>query len=91
MPSLDPDHRTTAPPLAGDPPNPIDPPAGCRFHPRCALAAPVCSQRAPLPVMGQAAHGVACLAHEAGSGHPQAVPPPHSLASARRTGPVSTW
>ncbi len=31
-------------------PNPIDPPSGCAFHPRCAACMDVCSQRAPMPV-----------------------------------------
>ena len=43
MPSLDPDHRTQKPPIAGDPPNPIDPPSGCRFHTRCAFSESVCA------------------------------------------------
>jgi len=76
MPATDPDHRTEEPPLAGDPPNPIAPPAGCRFHPRCPQAAPVCSQRAPQPVAARAVHGVACLVHEPGSGHPLAAAAP---------------
>ncbi len=38
IPSMDPDRRTERPPLAGDPPNPINPPAGCRFHTRCPNA-----------------------------------------------------
>ncbi len=74
MPALDPDKRTQEAPLAGDPPNPINPPSGCRFHPRCALAAPLCSQRVPQAVVAEAAHSVACLVHEPGSGHPMAAP-----------------
>ncbi len=74
IPSMDPDRRTEAPPLAGDPPNPINPPAGCRFHPRCAMAQAVCSQRVPALVAGTGAHPVACLMHEPGSGHTAAPP-----------------
>jgi peptide/nickel transport system ATP-binding protein len=77
MPSVDPDRRTTEAPLAGDPPNPIDPPNGCRFHPRCKYAAPVCSAQAPALAEIATAHvddrhSVACLMATPGSGHPQA-------------------
>src|SRR5581483_80118 len=34
--------------LEGDVPNPIDPPAGCRFHPRCPHARDLCRTTAPL-------------------------------------------
>ena len=72
MPSMDPDRRTQEAPLAGDPPNPIDPPAGCRFHTRCRHAAGVCAAREP-PLAGIAdQHRVACLMAIPGSGHPQA-------------------
>ncbi|MBO0711776.1 MAG: ABC transporter ATP-binding protein [Acetobacteraceae bacterium] len=46
-PTLDPARRTTVMPLAGDPPNPINPPSGCRFRTRCAFAQAICSQQAP--------------------------------------------
>lgn len=72
IPSMDPDHRTQEPPLAGDPPNPINPPSGCRFHTRCAMASDVCARREPRLVAPDGGHPVACLMHEPDSGHPQA-------------------
>lgn len=73
MPSMDPAHRTQEAPLAGDPPNPIDPPPGCRFHTRCPLAEAVCAQRVP-QLADRDGRETACLIHEPGSGHRRALP-----------------
>jgi peptide/nickel transport system ATP-binding protein len=70
MPSMDPDRRTEEPPITGDPPSPINPPSGCRFHTRCAHAEAVCAVREPR--LGRGEHRVACLMAEPGSGHSQA-------------------
>ncbi len=37
-------------------PNPVDPPSGCTFHPRCAKAMPHCSTVAPRAVPNPAGH-----------------------------------
>ena len=60
MPSMDPDRRTEAAPLAGDPPSPIDPPPGCRFHTRCAHAFAPCSAVAPKAFAVGTGHTAAC-------------------------------
>jgi len=72
MPKMDPDERTEEAPLAGDPPNPINPPSGCRFHPRCAFAEPVCSATEPTLFDAGRAHEAACLMALPGSGHSRA-------------------
>ena len=72
MPSMDPDRRTEEAPLAGDPPNPIDPPAGCRFHTRCEFAEAACSAMQPLLVAPPGRHPAACLMLQPGSAHSKA-------------------
>lgn len=75
VPSMDPAHRTEQPPLAGDPPNPINPPAGCRFRERCPHAESVCAAQSPalLPAAQLAGHLVACHMNDSRSGHSAAV------------------
>jgi len=46
--------------LGGDVPSPIDPPAGCRFHPRCRYATDVCGQVEPPLVDYGGGHFAAC-------------------------------
>ena len=33
--------------IRSEPPNPVDPPSGCAFHPRCPIAQPICSSERP--------------------------------------------
>lgn len=47
VPSMDPDRKRERIVLPGDVPSPINPPSGCRFHPRCPLAIDVCRSQAP--------------------------------------------
>lgn len=49
--------------LEGDVPSPVDPPSGCRFHPRCRKALPVCSQEEPMLRDLGGRHFVACHLH----------------------------
>jgi peptide/nickel transport system ATP-binding protein len=71
MPSMDPDRRGQQLTLTGDPPNPINPPPGCRFHTRCAHAETCCKAAEPrlaATALG-ADHHVSCHMLIAGSGH----------------------
>ena len=47
--------------LGGDVPNPINPPTGCRFHPRCPRAQETCSANDPALEEQRARHEVACF------------------------------
>ena len=47
--------------LEGDPPNPIDLPPGCRFHPRCPIAQDICRQQDPALRLVADAQETACL------------------------------
>jgi peptide/nickel transport system ATP-binding protein len=74
-PSLDPRRRTLEPPITGDPPNPINPPSGCRFRTRCSFAEDVCAMHQPslAAADGEAPdHLAACLMFHSGSGHTRA-------------------
>jgi oligopeptide/dipeptide ABC transporter ATP-binding protein len=51
IPYPDPTVRLVSVPLAGEIPNPIAPPPGCRFHPRCPLAVDVC--RTDIPALAR--------------------------------------
>jgi len=60
VPVPDPDMRMKKILLTGDVPTPIDPPRGCRFHPRCPQAMPKCSEVDPELIEIEKNHFVAC-------------------------------
>ena len=47
IPIPDPTQRRTEVMPEGEIPNPIHPPSGCRFHPRCTIAQEICSRVEP--------------------------------------------
>jgi peptide/nickel transport system ATP-binding protein len=46
--------------LKGESPNLLDPPSGCRFHPRCPFATELCAQKEPPHENSSPGHQVAC-------------------------------
>ena len=59
-------------PVAGEVPNPIDPPPGCAFHPRCPFANDRC--RGEAPVLREAPSGARAACHAVQEGRLLAGP-----------------
>jgi len=49
--------------LEGEPPTPINPPSGCRFHPRCPYKMDICEKEEPEYVNVKDGHIVKCWLH----------------------------
>jgi len=61
VPIPDPKARTMKIVLAGEVPSPINPPPGCRFHPRCPRAQKICGKKEPVFEELKTNHFVACF------------------------------
>jgi oligopeptide/dipeptide ABC transporter ATP-binding protein len=79
------ENRARSRPLvSGEPPNPIRPPSGCRFHTRCPRATDICSRVEPQLTEYADGHLAACH-------HPQNVSADEIAASTRSTlSPISS-
>jgi peptide/nickel transport system ATP-binding protein/oligopeptide transport system ATP-binding protein len=60
IPVADPDLKRERIILPGDVPSPLNPPSGCRFHPRCPVAMEHCSLEEPPFIEVSPDHWVAC-------------------------------
>jgi peptide/nickel transport system ATP-binding protein len=60
VPVPDPRFRRTVPMPRGEIPNPINPPSGCSFHPRCPIAEKICSEEEPELAEVGSGHYVSC-------------------------------
>jgi oligopeptide transport system ATP-binding protein len=80
VPRLTPGRASTAVAITGDPPSPIDIPAGCRFRSRCPIAQEICAELDPKlePHDARPGHEAAC--HFADEPRPGPVPRAESRA-----------
>lgn len=58
--AIGPEHRKRKASVKGEPPSPISPPSGCKFHPRCPYAEPQCKVEEPSLKEVKPGHFVAC-------------------------------
>ncbi len=56
----DPRYKKPLKPLRGNVPSLLNPPKGCRFHPRCDYAKPICKEKKPQLISYSENHAVAC-------------------------------
>jgi peptide/nickel transport system ATP-binding protein len=74
--AINPNERIAEAPIAGDPPNPINPPRGCRFSTRCPSVERICEDKSPpLSAGKEDTHLVRCHMTNPGSGHSLASHP----------------
>jgi oligopeptide/dipeptide ABC transporter ATP-binding protein len=60
VPIPDPKKKMNVIILPGEVPSPVNPPTGCRFHPRCKYATDKCSREEPPFIMATPDHYVSC-------------------------------
>lgn len=66
MPVPDPNKKSRRILLTGEVPSPINPPAGCKFHPRCPHVMPKCKEAVPELISIGSKQKVACVLYEKG-------------------------
>ncbi len=64
IPLPDPHHKTKPFSMEGDVPNPLEPPKGCAFHPRCRYAFDRCREESPTLIEIDKDQQVACWLNE---------------------------
>ena len=74
VPVPNPEARARHQPMRGEPPSPISPPTGCRFHTRCPSVMPICTRIEPDPTIDESGHLVACHMHSQAS-----LPDPNAM------------
>jgi peptide/nickel transport system ATP-binding protein len=67
VPVIDPAARRETIRLKGDLPSPVNPPAGCYFHPRCPQVMAECRERYPQRTQLTATHAVNCHLYKQGN------------------------
>jgi peptide/nickel transport system ATP-binding protein len=60
IPVPDPEIAVTGTTITGEPPSPVNPPSGCRFHPRCPQADDLCASTEPVIRPIGDGHFIAC-------------------------------
>jgi oligopeptide/dipeptide ABC transporter ATP-binding protein len=64
VPVPDPDLKRIREGIKGEPPSPINPPSGCRFHPRCPYAMDICKNHEPQLISIGKTHSVSCFLYK---------------------------